>query len=112
METEQPEHISKGISSAELESAKPDLSDQTDTDENAKQANGKVAGRRTKSVFQPDLRFWAIIFALCTTALLASLENTIIATSLPFIVADLDVGGNFVWIGNIFFLTRFVLSPC
>jgi len=57
-------------------------------------------------VFKPDFRFWAVLFALCFTSLLGSLESTVIATALPAILTDLDVGSNYVWIGNIFFLTR------
>jgi hypothetical protein len=52
------------------------------------------------------LRFWGVICALCMTSTLAALENTVVATSLPIIVESLDVGHNYIWINNAFFLTR------
>lgn len=51
--------------------------------------------------------FWAIIVALCITSLLAALENTVVSTSLPFIVDRLKIGKNYVWITNGFFLARY-----
>lgn len=53
-----------------------------------------------------DSRFWAIIVSLCFISLLASAENTVIVTSLPTIVERLNMGHEYVWVGNIFFLTR------
>ena len=55
--------------------------------------------------------FWAVIIALCITSLLAALENTVVATSLPFIVDRLRIGKNFVWITNGFFLARYIHIP-
>lgn len=37
--------------------------------------------------------------------LLGSLENTVIVTSLPAIVRELNLGKDYVWVGNIFSLT-------
>ncbi|KAL2848896.1 DNA repair protein RAD50 [Aspergillus pseudoustus] len=56
-------------------------------------------------------QFWAIIFALCVTGLLGALENTVVATSLPTIVRALDIGDNYVWITNAFFLTSAAVQP-
>jgi len=53
------------------------------------------------------LRFWAIIAALCLVSLLAALENTVVATSLPTIVEKLQMGRDYIWITNVFFLTRY-----
>ncbi|KAJ5503714.1 Major facilitator superfamily domain general substrate transporter [Penicillium fimorum] len=50
-------------------------------------------------------QFWTIIFALCVTGLLGALENTVVSTSMPTIVADLNIGDNYIWITNAFFLT-------
>lgn len=58
--------------------------------------------------YRKDIRFWAILFALCITSLLASLETTVVVTSLPTIVERLKFGSSYVWVGNIFFLTRSV----
>jgi hypothetical protein len=55
--------------------------------------------------YAKDLRFWSVILALCSMNLLSSLENTVIVTSLPTIAQKIDLGSNYVWVGNIFFLT-------
>ena len=60
--------------------------------------------------FKPSPRFWAIISTLCVIGLLSALENTVVTTSLPFIVTELDLGENYIWVTNIFFLTRSGLS--
>lgn len=50
-------------------------------------------------------RFWAIFSALAFTNLLAGLEGTITAATLPSIVAELDSGADYVWIVNGYLLT-------
>jgi len=57
--------------------------------------------------FNKSLRFWAIIATLCVIGLLSALENTVVTTSLPFIVTQLGLGENYIWVTNIFFLTRY-----
>lgn len=52
------------------------------------------------------LSFWAIIIGLSISSLLTALENTAVTTSLPVIVQELHIGDNYVWITNVFFLTR------
>lgn len=56
------------------------------------------------------VRFWAVIAALSMTSLLSALENTVVSTSLPTIAALLDIGRDYSWVTNAFFLTRYVLS--
>lgn len=56
--------------------------------------------------FHPGARFWAIIFALCVSAICSSLEGTIVSTALPSIVRDLGGGEKFLWAANAYFLTR------
>jgi hypothetical protein len=63
-------------------------------------------GADTIAAPHKDFRFWMIMIALCTTGLLGALENTVVTTSLPEIVTALNVGENYVWITNVFFLTR------
>jgi len=53
-----------------------------------------------------DPRFWGIMVALCVATLLGGLETTIVTTSLPTIVHDLNIGDDYVWITNVLFLTR------
>jgi hypothetical protein len=55
---------------------------------------------------QKDVRFWGIMVALCIASLLGGLETTIVTTSLPTIVYELDIGDDYVWITNSLFLTR------
>jgi MFS family permease len=54
-------------------------------------------------------QFWTIIFTLCVTGLLGALENTVVSTSMPSIVEDLSIGDNYIWITNVFFLTRYLI---
>jgi hypothetical protein len=56
-------------------------------------------------------RFWAIIAGLSATGLLSAVEATVVSTSLPTIVHDLDVGNNYAWIVNAYFLTWYRLVP-
>ncbi|KAI8958861.1 MFS general substrate transporter [Daldinia sp. FL1419] len=58
-----------------------------------------------------DFRFWAIIIALCTVSLLSAAENTVVVTALPTIVEKLNVGQDYVWISNVFFLTSAAIQP-
>lgn len=58
------------------------------------------------NAYNRDWRFWAIIATLCIIGILSSLENTVVTTSLPYIVTQLDLGENYVWVTNVFFLTR------
>lgn len=51
-------------------------------------------------------QFWAIIGTLCVVGILSALENTVVTTSLPFIVKELHLGENYIWVTNVFFLTR------
>ena len=51
-------------------------------------------------------RFWMVFPSLCVTAFMASLEGTIVTTALPTINSSLDTGDNYVWVINMFFLTR------
>lgn len=57
--------------------------------------------------FNRSPRFWAIIATLCVIGILSSLENTVVTTSLPFIVTELNLGENYIWVTNVFFLTRY-----
>ncbi|EON97815.1 putative multidrug resistance protein fnx1 protein [Phaeoacremonium minimum UCRPA7] len=65
----------------------------------------------TPKAYNRDWRFWAIIATLCVISILASLENTVVTTSLPYIVTQLDLGENYVWVTNVFFLTSAAVQP-
>lgn len=51
-------------------------------------------------------KFWVIFLALCVTGLLTALDSTIVTIALPTIVHDLHIGDNYIWIVNVYFLTR------
>ncbi|KAI1503767.1 major facilitator superfamily domain-containing protein [Biscogniauxia marginata] len=56
--------------------------------------------------FERGARFWAIIIGLGVTNLLGALENTVVTTSAPTIVTELQLGGSYIWITNAFFVAR------
>ncbi|KAI0394403.1 major facilitator superfamily domain-containing protein [Xylariaceae sp. FL0594] len=58
-----------------------------------------------------DFRFWAIIFGMGITSLLAALENTVVTTAAPAILMDLQLRQDFVWITNSFFLLSATFLP-
>lgn len=51
--------------------------------------------------------FWAVILTLCFTSLLGSFENAVVSTSMPYMIQDLSIGTNYVWITNGFFVARY-----
>ncbi|UNI19389.1 hypothetical protein JDV02_005574 [Purpureocillium takamizusanense] len=61
--------------------------------------------------FKPTPRFWAIPVTCAVIGLLSALENTVVTTALPHIVAELEMGENYVWITNVFFLTGAAVQP-
>ncbi|KAH8678225.1 major facilitator superfamily domain-containing protein [Xylariales sp. PMI_506] len=73
------------------------------TDSSVEDAPGPTANSGSPK----NSRFWAIIFALCITSLLAAVESSVVVTSLPTIIEDLGVGQNYIWVANIFFLTKY-----
>ncbi|KAI1148949.1 major facilitator superfamily domain-containing protein [Nemania diffusa] len=61
--------------------------------------------------FERGARFWAIIIGLGITNLLGALENTVVTTSAPVIVADLGIGDSYIWITNAFFVASAAFQP-
>ncbi|KAJ2970393.1 hypothetical protein NUW58_g9712 [Xylaria curta] len=61
--------------------------------------------------FNPNSRFWAIIFTCAMICLLRALENTVVTTALPRIATGLDLGADYAWVTNIFFLTGAAVQP-
>ncbi|KXJ94938.1 major facilitator superfamily domain-containing protein [Microdochium bolleyi] len=51
------------------------------------------------------------MLSLCITGLLGALENTVVTTSLPTIVEALQIGQDYIWITNVFFLTSALVQP-
>ncbi|KAM7214160.1 Major facilitator superfamily domain containing protein [Rhypophila decipiens] len=76
----------------------------------AKRAADETSDKSSSSIvekeaeFERGFRFWTIIIGLGITTLLASLEHTVVTTAAPYILQELDLKENFVWITNAFFI--------
>ncbi|VUC28736.1 unnamed protein product [Clonostachys rosea] len=79
--------------------------DVTDSSSSAQQEEQKAPS------FEKDYRFWMIMLTLCFSIMLASLEGTIVVTSLPYIVSELKLGSNYIWVTNVFLLTSAAVQP-
>ncbi|KAM0559333.1 hypothetical protein ACHAPJ_004356 [Fusarium lateritium] len=89
-----------------------DLSDQTRTAEGDEEAQNVAPETKEKHpAFNRDYRFWMIMFTLVLATLLASLESTVVITSLPTIVESLNLGSSYIWVTNVFFLTTACVQP-
>ncbi|KAF2995170.1 hypothetical protein E8E14_002484 [Neopestalotiopsis sp. 37M] len=78
--------------------------------ESRKSAPDAVPNMEFKAV-QRSFRFWAIIIALGIMLLLSALENTVITTAAPYILAEIPLGDNWVWCTNAFFLASAAFQP-
>jgi hypothetical protein len=58
--------------------------------------------------FHPGWRLRAIIAGMIVALILTAFENTAVSVALPVIVADLDLGDNYIWVTNGFFIARYV----
>ncbi|KAF7525756.1 hypothetical protein G7054_g10976 [Neopestalotiopsis clavispora] len=63
------------------------------------------------SVSRRGFRFWAVIAGLCIANFQASLENSVVVTSGPKIVEDLQMGEEYIWITNAFFVCCAAVQP-
>jgi hypothetical protein len=74
-------------------------------------ASVPVVPAREETLEKPQYGFvfWAIFAGLALTAMVSALDGSIVSTALPTIVRDLQSGNNYVWIINVYFLTR---CPC
>jgi MFS family permease len=60
---------------------------------------------------QRSFSFWAIIVGLGVTLLLAALENTVLTTAAPVILAEIPLDDDWVWLTNAFFLASAAFQP-
>ncbi|KIL85722.1 hypothetical protein FAVG1_11217 [Fusarium avenaceum] len=89
-----------------------DLSDQTQTATGDEEAQAETLKSKEKHPsFNRDYRFWMIMVTLILATLLASLEATVVITSLPTIVENLKLGSSYIWVTNVFFLTTACVQP-
>ncbi|KAH9984007.1 MFS general substrate transporter [Xylariaceae sp. FL0662B] len=58
-----------------------------------------------------SFQVYAIVVGLGITNLLAALENTVVAIAAPVILTELQLGDNFIWVTNAFFLGSTAIQP-
>ncbi|KAI1739509.1 major facilitator superfamily domain-containing protein [Xylaria scruposa] len=61
--------------------------------------------------FHPGWRLWAIIAGMTVALILTAFENTAVTVALPIIVSDLDMGENYIWLTNAFFISSAAIQP-
>jgi len=79
--------------------------DPSTPDPNSKDPPSNYHKDNNTAQFERGPRFWTILCVLALVSLLTSLEATVTSTILPSVVAELDGGGEYVWIANATFLT-------
>ncbi|KAH9883541.1 major facilitator superfamily domain-containing protein [Xylariomycetidae sp. FL2044] len=57
------------------------------------------------------LAFWMIMVSLILAAIIGTLDGGVVTTSLPTIVRELDLGPEYIWVTNIYFLTSAAFQP-
>ncbi|KAI0842318.1 MFS general substrate transporter [Hypoxylon sp. FL0890] len=65
----------------------------------------------SKDDFHPGLRLWIIIIGLGVTQILTALENTSISVAVPIIISELNLGENYIWVTNAFFISSAAIQP-
>ncbi|CZR62344.1 related to putative multidrug transporter Mfs1.1 (major facilitator family protein) [Phialocephala subalpina] len=73
--------------------------------------NGDCSNNNVPGAQARDWRFWMVFVALSITGLTSATEATIISTALPTIVHNLEVGSNYAWVANSYFLTSMLVQP-
>jgi MFS family permease len=73
---------------------------------------GAIPSSPPKSGGAPrDARFWLIMTGLILAVIISALDGSALSTALPTIVAEFNLGPDYVWVVNIFFLTQTVVQP-
>ncbi|KAK5992619.1 MFS-type transporter TwmF [Cladobotryum mycophilum] len=73
--------------------------------------DGETPPTTPPPAFKPTPRLYAIIVGLGIANLLAALENTVVSIAAPVILTDLQLGDNFIWVTNAFFLCSTAMQP-
>ncbi|KAF2728906.1 MFS general substrate transporter, partial [Polyplosphaeria fusca] len=77
--------------------------------------NGSTTPEETSptaaSAAPKSLKFWSVFLSLCLLGLSTALEATIVTTALPTIIESIDIGSEYVWVGNAFLLASAVVQP-
>lgn len=88
-----------------LDTAQSSAKEQGPTAEKQAAESGGSSKDEEPQVQIRDWRFWMVFAALSITGVLSAIEATIISTALPTIVHNLNVGNNYAWVANSYFLT-------
>lgn len=96
------------ITEIEKETSSPKVGSIQPSEDNVETTSTPADGENEPEArpFRTDYRFWMIMLTLCFSVLLASIESTVVITSLPTIVAELEMGTNYIWVSNVFLLAR------
>ncbi|KAG1756595.1 MFS general substrate transporter [Suillus paluster] len=78
-----------------------------------KEAKGKpgASWKKDEEHVVPKNRIGIVFFGLMCCTFLAALDQTIVATALPTIVAELGGGNNYSWVGSAYMLASASLGP-
>lgn len=94
------------------EASRPELGSTSGSDGGVDTARPDLDGSAgPATTTQRSLAFWMIILGLGITLLLSAFENTVITTAAPAILAEIDLGGNWIWVTNAFFLCSAAIQP-
>ncbi|RGP58514.1 hypothetical protein FLONG3_11427 [Fusarium longipes] len=88
-----------------------DVLDQKQAIQGDEESQSTQSTRGHPPVFNKDYRFWMIMATLILSTILASLESTVVITSLPTIVNELNLGSSYIWVTNVFFLATACVQP-
>ncbi|KAI1774199.1 major facilitator superfamily domain-containing protein [Hypoxylon cercidicola] len=72
---------------------------------------GSGDGVHPSAAFKLNARIYAIVIGLGITNLLAALENTVVSVAAPVIFTELQLGDDYVWVTNAFFLCSTAIQP-
>lgn len=75
-----------------------------------RESGGTIAVAASDDV-QRTFGFWMIIIGLGVTLLLSALENSVLITAAPAVLADIPLGDSWTWITNAFFLCSAACQP-
>lgn len=78
--------------------------------EEAKERPG-ASWKKVEEHVIPENRMAIVFFGLMCTTFLVALDQTIVATALPTIVAELGGGKNYSWVGSVYMLVCASLGP-
>ncbi|KAM7212882.1 efflux pump FUS6 [Rhypophila decipiens] len=104
-----PENISRGALPIKPGQDNPlrDISH----DDSSRSASDDPTSSSSESKPPRGARFWIIIAGLIFSVIISSLDGSALSTALPTIVSELDIGPDYVWTTNIYFLTQTIVQP-